>query len=154
MSPGRSRAGRGLSLAAVAASTLAAVSPASAGDRAGYALVAPAHIEVAAGELAEVSLSITPEAGFSISREGPLRVEVFATDDGAIELPRRRYHRADAADPRARAPRFDLRLRAFEPGSHELVVEPSFWVCRRRICWPVSETLKVEVHCAGADPSP
>jgi len=120
----------------------------------GYEVALPARIEVAAGERASVSLTVAATDGRTISQEGPLRVTLRAVPEGALELPRRRYHRADAADAKAAAPRFDLVLVGARAGTHTLEIELAFWLCHRRTCRPirVHRTVRVEVRAGpGVD---
>jgi hypothetical protein len=116
---------------------------------AGYAIEAPARVEAEVGAMAEISFSIAPEAGFAIAREGAFWIELAPSPEAALELPRARYGRRDAADARAVAPRFDLQVRPREPGSFELAVTASFWLCRRRSCVPVSDTRTIDIAARG-----
>jgi hypothetical protein len=103
------------------------------------------------GERAQVSLEVAPGEGLTIHAGAPLRVSLTVEPDGAITLPRRRLRRRDAADPRAGAPRFDLPFVAVRAGTHQLVAEVRFWLCRRRTCWPVRDKVAISVT-VGAPP--
>lgn len=120
--------------------------------------------ESARTEVAEpdsLSLTIAARSGFVISREAPVVVELRpepaqASEQGGdngvenrpspgLEIPRRRYRRSDAADPRAESPRFDLRYKALRTGSHRLSIDIRFWVCHRSSCRPVAVRRDVRI---------
>ncbi len=144
------RAGGGWAALAVA---VVAALPAAAAPRPGYTIALPERIELAAGQGGEVSLTIAAQPGYTISRSGPLRVSLSAEPADAVELPRRRYHRAHAADRLAEAPRFDLAVRGVRPGRHRLVIDVLFWVCRGRTCRPVRAERAVAIDVRPAAPT-
>src|SRR6188768_2592968 len=104
---------------------------------AGYQISLPERVDAVQGERTVVSLTLSPDPGGEISRTGPLVVQLAAEPEAAFELPKRRYQRADAADAKADAPRFELVARALQPGNHTLHVSVRFWLCRRHTCRPV-----------------
>jgi hypothetical protein len=110
------------------------------------------HVQLTAGATGVISLTIAPRARHTISRDGPVIVELSVEPANGLDLPRRRYRRADAADVEAEAPRFDLALRARQPGSYRLRVRARFWVCARRTCRPVREERTVAVDVAASPP--
>jgi hypothetical protein len=120
----------------------------------GYRLSLPERVEVEAGQGSAASLTIAPEPGYAVSRSGPLRVDLSAAPADGLELPRRRYGRAHAADPRADAPRFDLAVRGARPGRYRLDVGVRFWLCRGPSCRPIraSRAVAVEVRPAAGRP--
>jgi hypothetical protein len=132
---------RGLALAVVA---LAACAPAAADDP-------PFEVRIAAeqtielGTTAAISVAVVPGAGRSISQDGPIRLGAEAADD-ALTLPRRRFARRDAADPAADAPRFDVRVKARQPGDHTVAIDLRFWLCRVKTCTPIALHRDVVVH--------
>jgi len=133
-----------LSIAGVAAAD------ASAG---GFELrLEPSSVDATTGEEGAVSLTIAPAAGYTIDRDGPVRVRVTVEPDKGLELHQTRYRRADAADARADAPRFDLRWRAASAGNYELRIDARFWVCRRYTCRAAVEQRTVPVRIT--DPPP
>ena len=137
---------RGAALLLVLAAGPAVPAGAAAAPPPEFQLVLPDRLELDEGQAGALSLTVAPRADRALSREGPLLVELAAEPDGALELPRRRYRRAHAADPRADAPRFDLRLRARTAGEHRVTLAVSFWLCGRRTCWPVRARRAVPVH--------
>lgn len=138
-------------LAALLALSAAAALEAPAGAAPpGFSIVLPDQVAVAERAETKVSLTIAPDAGRTISRKGPLRVVLAADPEDGLELPRRRYRRADAADAKAESPRFDLAVRGRRAGRHRLVVAVRFWLCGRSTCWPVSAEKSVPVEVTPA----
>lgn len=122
-----------------------------AGDPGGdHDLRLPAQDAAVAGEHRALSLTIAPRPGHTISRDGPIAIELRTGADSGVQLPRHRYQRRDAADPHADAPRFDLHYRAQTPGRHLVTVDVRFWVCARRTCRPVRATREVTIEVAPA----
>ena len=56
-----------------------------------------------------LSLSILPRPGFRLGADTPVLVRLQGT---GVELPRTLFRRADAVDPRAEAPRFEVPFRS------------------------------------------
>jgi hypothetical protein len=106
------------------------------------------------GDSGAVSLTIAPGAGHSVSRDGPLRIDVSAVPNAGLKLSATRLTRSDAADPEADAPRFELGYTAELPGGYAVAIEIRFWICRKRTCRPVRETRTVDVAVAEPAPPP
>jgi hypothetical protein len=134
--------------AAVAIALLGIAAPAAA--RPGYSIVLPDQVMVAERADTKVSLTIAPEPGRTISRKAPIRVSLAADPTDGLELPRKRYRRADAADALAESPRFDLTVRGRRAGKHRLLVSVRFWLCGRSTCWPVAAERSVPVEVTAA----
>jgi hypothetical protein len=115
----------------------------SRADTATWELVAPASIEFAAGGSGTFELDISPANGRTISRDGPVRVEVRVPD--GVTTGRRRLSLADAVDPGARAPRFSIKLSAAKPGSYQVELRVRLWLCSRQSCKPVRASRVVTV---------
>jgi hypothetical protein len=116
--------------------------------------LAPASVEAVTGAEGEVSLTIAPAEGYSIDRDGPLRITVAVEPAEGLDVPRRRYRRDDAADVRAEAPRFDLRYKAVKDGDYVMTIAARFWICRRYTCRSVREKRRVPVRVAPPAPPP
>ena len=142
------RSGRFAAVLAVCAAA-GTVAPARAAPP-GFSIVVPDQVAVAEKAEAKVSLTITPDPGRTISRKGPLRVTLSVDPADGLELPRRRYRRADAADALAESPRFDLAVRGRRAGRHRLMVAVRFWLCGRSTCWPVSAEKSVPIEVTPA----
>jgi hypothetical protein len=134
---------------AVAIALLGIAAPAAAGQP-GYSIVLPASVTVAERAEIKVSLTIAPEPGRTVSRKGPIRVALAADPADGLELPRKRYRRADAADALAESPRFDLAVRGRRAGTHRLLVSVRFWLCGRSTCWPVAAERSMPVEVTAA----
>lgn len=80
-----------------------------------------------------LSLSILPRPGFRLGADTPVLVSLQGTN---VELPRKLYRRADAVDPRAEAPRFEVPFRAPAPNAH-IDAELTFYICQAARCRPV-----------------
>ena len=81
-----------------------------------------------------LSLSILPRPGFRLGADTPVIVHLDGTH---VELPRRLYRRADAVDPRAEAPRFEVPFRATAAGAR-IDAELTFYICTAARCRPVT----------------
>jgi len=123
---------------------------APAAARPGYSIALPADVMVAERAETRVSLTIAAEPGRTISRKGPIRVSLAADPADGLELPHKRYRRADAADALAESPRFDLAVRGRRTGKHRLLVSIRFWLCGRSTCWPVAAERSVAVEVTAA----
>ncbi|HXU74416.1 MAG TPA: hypothetical protein VN947_34215 [Polyangia bacterium] len=80
-----------------------------------------------------LSLSILPRPGFRLGAETPVLVSLQGTH---VELPRKLYRRADAVDPRAEAPRFEVPFRA-PTANARIDAELTFYICQAARCRPV-----------------
>ena len=112
----------------------------------------PGEVSSEPGGQGEVSLTIVPQPGYSIDRDGPLRINASIEPAEGVSLVRRRYRRADAADARAESPRFDLRYRAVTAGTYELRVDVRFWICRRYTCRAAHEQRTVPIRVVEPPP--
>jgi hypothetical protein len=144
------RGGAGLLLVAAMAGGASAAPPPPR-----YRISLPAQLATDEGQGAAVSLTIVPDASYSISRSGPLRLSLAVQPEAGLELPRTRYQRSHAADPQADAPRFDLALRGVKAGRYQLEVDLSFWLCRGQVCRPIraTRTVAVEVRAPARAPA-
>ena len=115
----------------------------------GFRLRVHRSVRIALNQAKAVSLTLVPQRGYAISRDGPITVAVKPADEG-VEIRRRRYQRRDAVDPAADAPRFEFRLRGTSPGDHEVAIETSFWLCGKRTCWPVQRRLVIRATVVAA----
>ncbi len=121
----------------------------------GYVLrVSPDAVEVEVGSRGAVSLTIVPQSGYSIDRDGPLRIRVEVEPVEGLELPQKRFRRKHAADAQAESPRFDLRYKAATAGDYTVVIDTQFWICRRYTCRAVRETRRVPVRVRAPAPPP
>jgi hypothetical protein len=128
-----------------------AVASVAAAEGARYELRLPDAVEVEPAVASTVSLTIAGTGGRTISKDGPIRVELSSP---TLTLPRTRYERRHAADPAAETPRFDLKFTAPAAGDHELILSLRFWICGAKTCRPVrtSKTITVRAAAPAAPP--
>ncbi|MCB9561726.1 MAG: hypothetical protein H6709_16720 [Kofleriaceae bacterium] len=145
--------GATLAIVAIAAAGLGVAAAPDGGVDADapWQLRLPDAVEVAPGVAATVSLTVAPAAGWTVSRDGPLRIALASS---TLTLPRRRYRRGHAVDPAADAPRFELKLTAPTAGEHALDVDVHAWLCAGKTCRPVHAHRTVAVHAAEPPPPP
>jgi hypothetical protein len=144
-------------LAQFVVAALVALASLAAAAGASYELRVPDAVEAAPTVASTVSLTIAGTGTKTISKEGPIRIDLSSP---TLTLPRTRYERRHAADPAAETPRFDLKFTAPTAGDHELVLALRFWVCGARTCRPVRASKTVTIHAtvpaappdAGASP--
>ena len=105
-------------------------------DESGYELRIATDLTIEQGASGAISVAIVPAAGRTVSADGPVRRAVTAPE--GLGLPRKRYARKDDADPAADAPRFDVRVKAREPGDHAVALDVRFWLCGSRVCRPIA----------------
>jgi hypothetical protein len=117
-----------------------------------WEVVVPATVELVAGEPGQLVIDLVANDGRTISRDGPVRVDL-APDDGVVAA-RRRLALIDAADPSAPAPRFAVKLTAATAGTYEVEVAVRLWLCSRRACKPVRDKRTVTVEVTAAAPVP
>jgi len=129
----------GLLAGSVAASVVLAADAPEHELRTGGALTLAAGARVAA------SLTIVPVPGRRLAADAPLSLRLTVTPADGLKLPRRRYTLADAADPRAEAPRFDLAVEALAPGAYTVSVDARFWLCAAHTCRAVRDHIELPV---------
>jgi hypothetical protein len=135
---------------AIAAALAVTACTAARADESGFELRVATELTIEQGASSAISVAIVPAAGRTVSPDGPVRLAVTAPE--ALGLPRRRYARKDAADPAADAPRFDVRVKAREPGDHAVALDIRFWLCGSRVCRPITATRTVTVHVPAPAP--
>ncbi len=111
-------------------------------------------VDVTLGARGAASLTIVPAAGHRIDAGAPLSVRLSATPASGLKLARRRYALADAADPRAEAPRFDLALEGQAAGSYTVSADVRFWLCALRTCRAVRDRVDISVTVVAPPPAP
>ena len=135
----------------VVVAVVVALASVAAAAGATYELRVPESVEVSPTVASTVSLTIAGTGTRTISKEGPIRIDLSSP---TLTLPRTRYERRHAADPAAETPRFDLKFTAPTAGDHELVLALRFWVCGAKTCRPVraSKTIIVKAAAPAATP--
>ena len=113
---------------------LAATVMSARADEPGYELATQPPPPLKASQRARLSLTVIPRAGYRLLTDGPVLVRLTGenvTPEHAL------LRRDDAVDPRAEAPRFELPLRAGQPGPARLDARCTFYLCRAARCHPV-----------------
>ena len=110
----------------------------------GWDLKIPDRLELAAGEPGgTLPIAISVEHGLTISKDAGLVLDL--APEGALEVKRRRLGRADAVDPDADSPRFQVALHAGAAGDYRVRVHLRFWLCGQKACRPVDARRTVAV---------
>ncbi len=92
----------------------------------------PQSIEL--GATAHLSLTVAPRGQQRLLEGGPFEVRV---DGPAVEVMQPTYHRNDAVDPKADAPRFDIEVKAKQLGSATVTARVRLYLCAMQQCHPV-----------------
>jgi hypothetical protein len=110
----------------------------------GWDLKIPDRVELVAGEPGgTLPIAISVEHGLTISKDAGLVLDL--APEGALEVKRRRLGRADAVDPDADSPRFQVALRADAAGDYRVRIHVVFWLCGQKTCRPVDARRTVAV---------
>lgn len=131
---------------AVAIVVLAAL-PASA-QRPGWEVRIPERVEIAAGTAGTLPIAIALDRGLVVSKDADVILDLKAPT--AVTVKKRRFGRADAVDPGADAPRFDIAVKSDLAGDHAVEVRLRFWLCGARTCRPVDLRRKAIVAVTSA----
>lgn len=114
----------------------------------------PERVEVAVGATASVPISIAVDRGFSISKDGPVLIDL--SPDPGVTIKKRRLGRPDAVDPGADLPRFVIPVRADAAGDHLVKLRIRLWLCGGKVCRPLDVKRQTVVVVAApqtpADP--
>ena len=124
---------------------------ATAGPRQAWELTAPDRIELQPGRPGTIEVAVVPAEGRTVSRDGPVRLDVVTPPGLAVK--RRRLALGDAVDAEARAPRFAVIVSGDQAGTFPVEIAVRLWLCARQTCKPVRATRIVEVVVA-APPTP
>jgi hypothetical protein len=143
----------GLVVAAGAGVAWIAIADSGANGRpADWKLVAPERVELAPGVAGVLEVEVVPDGGRTVSRDGPLRLDV-KPGEGVVVGGRRRLGLGDAVDPGAAAPKFAVKVTGEKPGAYVIDVGVRFWLCARQSCKPVKGAASVAVDVV-APPMP
>jgi hypothetical protein len=134
---------------ALAALALAAAAPARAAGGADaastYRIVTDGSTSaLKRGEKGKVVVAVEPlEKGVHVNREFPLKYRVSAT--AGLALAKTELSRADAVDPGAENPRFEIPVSATAAGAQQVTVQMRFAICSDTWCVPQQKTVTVAV---------
>ncbi|MGE5183472.1 MAG: hypothetical protein ACM31C_15480 [Acidobacteriota bacterium] len=109
----------------------------------GYELRVPERIALHAGDSGTLAVAIAVDRGRTISKDAALVLDL--APDGALAVKRRRLGRADAVDPDADEPRFQIAVRGESAGDYAIKLHLRFWLCGTKVCRPVDARRTVAV---------
>jgi hypothetical protein len=145
---GRRAAGAAAAVAVIgAAAWLAAAGPAATPA---WEARVPERLELAPGVAGVLAVELVPGPGRTVSRDGPVRIDVGLPD--GVTTPRPRLALADAVDPGAAAPTFAVKLTAAAVGRYDVVIDVRLWLCARQSCKPVRAKHAVTVEVRAPAP--
>jgi hypothetical protein len=110
----------------------------------------PERVEIAQGASATVPITIAVDRGFSVSKDGPVIIDV-ASEPG-VTIKKRRLGRPDAVDPEADLPRFVIPVRADAFGDHAVRLRIRLWLCGGKVCRPLDVKRQTTVVVAAPAP--
>lgn len=108
---------------------------ASSASAQGWEVRMPEKIAATVGDAATLPIAIAVDRGLVISRDAPVILDV--SSNGGVTTRKARLGRNDAVDPGADAPRFDVPLKAAQPGEHVVKIRLRMWLCGGRSCRPL-----------------
>jgi hypothetical protein len=133
-----------LALVALLAAPVLAAEPADVGST--YRLVteaAPASLRV--GGKGRVVVAVEPlTKGVHVDPKAPFKVKVAPS--AGLSVARAELRRADAVDPQAESPRFEIPFTATAAGPQEVRLQVDFYVCSDSWCAKQSRTASLPVQ--------
>ncbi len=118
----------------------------------GWEVRVPERIEVVLGASTTVPIAIAVDRGLTVSKDGPVIVELVA--EQGLSIKKRRLGRADAVDPDADAPRFAVPVRGDVAGDHTVKVHVKLWLCGGKACRPLDIRRVATISVAEPAPPP
>ena len=101
----------------------------------GWEINVPEKVEVVKGAVANVPITIAVDRGLSVSKSGPVLIDL--SPDAGLYIKKRRIGRPDAVDPEADVPRFVVPVRADQTGDLVVRLRIRLWLCGAKVCRPV-----------------
>jgi hypothetical protein len=97
------------------------------------------------GEKGKVVVAVEPlEKGIHVNREFPLKYKVEPS--AGLKVEKLEWKRADAVDPNADNPRFEIPFGAAAKGAQQVAVQMRFAICSDAWCVPQTRTVTVPVE--------
>lgn len=115
----------------LASATVAYAQPAQPG----WEINVPDKVEVVKGAVASVPITIAVDRGLSVSKSGPVLIDL--SPDAGLYIKKRRIGRPDAVDPEADVPRFVVPVRADQAGELAVRLRIRLWLCGGKVCRPL-----------------
>jgi hypothetical protein len=134
----------------LAALLLAAALPAAGSDGSNaastYKVVTDGSVRtLAPGAKGKVVVDVVPlEKGIHVNREFPLKYKVEPS--AGLRVDKLEWKRADAVDPAAENPRFEIPVAATAKGAQQVVVQMRFAICSDAWCVPQTRTVTVPIE--------
>jgi hypothetical protein len=122
-------------LAFVILLAIAGIAHAQPAQPGGWEIKVPEKLEVALGAIASMPITIAVDRGLSISKSGPVLIDL--APDAGLYIKKRRIGRPDAVDPDADVPRFVVPIRADAAGELVVKVRIRLWLCGGKVCRPL-----------------
>jgi hypothetical protein len=116
----------------------------------GWSLEIPDRVDLVAGTVGTLPITLSIDRGRSISKDAGIILDL--APDNAISIKRKRLGRADAVDPGADSPRFSIALHSDNAGDFTIRVRIRFWLCGAKVCRPVEARRNVTVPVAAPPP--
>jgi hypothetical protein len=135
-----------IALAAVALGAAAPARAAGGADAAStYRVVTDGStVVLKRGEKGKVVVAVVPlEKGVHVNREFPLKYKLSAS--AGLALAKAELVRADAVDPGAENPRFEVPVSATAAGAQQVTIQMRFAICSETWCVPQQKTVTVAV---------
>lgn len=111
----------------------------------------PDRVEAAQGATVQLPITIAVDRGFSVSKDGPVLIDL-APDPG-LTIKKRRVGRPEAVDPEADVPRFVVPVRADAAGDHLVKLRIRLWLCGAKVCRPLDVKRQTTVSVAAPAPA-
>jgi hypothetical protein len=99
--------------------------------------------QLPAGGKGKLVLSIVPSKGTHVHPDAPLKVALSASP--GLSLSREQLGHADAVDPKAEGPSFEVPFTALASGPQEAKAKVDFFICSDRWCVKQSRQLAVAI---------
>lgn len=109
----------------------------------------PDRVSASQGATVQVPITIAVDRGFSVSKDGPVFIDL-APDPG-LTIKKRRLGRPEAVDPEADVPRFVVPIRGDAAGDHVVKIRIRLWMCGGKVCRPLD--VKRQMVMAVAAPA-
>lgn len=101
----------------------------------GWEINVPDKLEVTQGQVARLPITIAVDRGLSVSKSGPVLIDL--SPDAGLYIKKRRIGRPDAVDPDADVPRFVVPVRADAVGELLVKLRIRLWLCGGKVCRPL-----------------
>lgn len=137
--------------ATIAIAIITMVAKAAHAQPATWEIKIPDKVEAAQGATVQVPITIAVDRGFSVSKDGPVLIDL-APDPG-LTIKKRRLGRREAVDPEADVPRFVVPVRTDAAGDHLVKLRIRLWLCGGKVCRPLDVKRQTTVSVTAPAPA-